>query len=105
MPVGRYKGNKHMFIIAVLGDGGELPSGTGYALVDVYNPVNANSPHTVYSWHRWKSGYGSPTGDGVEVVEGQGCLSLQASVPAHRRADWINPQTLPSSSEMRMQLP
>jgi len=56
-PVGKYKGNKYLYIVAVLGNGDKIPSGTGYAVLECYNPNNENNKKVVATWKRWKGEY------------------------------------------------
>jgi hypothetical protein len=58
-PVGKYEGKKYMYLVAVLGDGEKLPSGTGYAVLECYNPVNSKNRKVVAIWKRWKGEYKS----------------------------------------------
>jgi type II secretory pathway pseudopilin PulG len=53
-PVGKFKGQKYLFVVAVIGDGEKLPAGTAYAVLEVYNPKNVDNKKIVATWKRWK---------------------------------------------------
>jgi hypothetical protein len=57
VPVGRCEGDKQLFVVAVLGNGDKLPSGTGYAVLECHNPANVKAPRIVAKWQRWIGRY------------------------------------------------
>jgi len=54
---GGAKGNTYLYVVGVFGNGDKLPSGTGYAILQVNNPNNKANPSFTATWKRWKPKY------------------------------------------------
>ncbi len=52
--VGGYKNNNYAYALGVFGDGEGIKSGTGYAVVEVYNKSYAANPKILATFRRWR---------------------------------------------------
>lgn len=79
---GGYKGNVYAYLVAALGDGDKLKSGTGYAILEVANPANTVNPKFMATWRRWKPKFRSK-----DCVNGQMGIAFEAP-PAITATDY-----------------
>lgn len=54
---GGYKDNNYAYAVGVFGDGEGIKSGTGFAVVEIYNKENTDRPKMVGTFRRWRPQY------------------------------------------------